>query len=535
VASNKRQEYNASHKNAVSLFKKGDIKAAHLICVGILSKDKNFHGSYYLLALINIHVHQYAKASELLNHAINIKDSPKYRVELAKAYSLLGISDAVIAIVKTIDINQLTSFYELDTLGVTLSIVGLHQQALICFEEAIQKKTTPEILYNYAVSAKFCGQHNKALTALTQALKLRPNHHQAHFALADLTSGAAINEHISALKKMLCDHKQVTQGQPIEVTMHLSHALAKEYEKQKEYALAFEALFKAKQKKSTITPYDKHADKRIFNGLHNIIKRQTQQPTPKVGSDSQRPIFVVGMPRSGTTLVERILSSHSEVSSGGELEDFSLLLKQASQSTGNSVLDAELFESKIDFDFTLLAKAYLARTAHISENQGKFVDKLPFNFFYLPFIRQTFPDAKIVCLIRNPLDTCIGNFRQLFSINNPHYNYTQSLQDCAWFYQQFLCWINAWSEYDKQGTKLVKYEQLAKEPEKHVRELVSFCGLDWQQQCLQIESNTIPVSTASKMQVREPINQKSIGRWKHYRPYTADIETIFDNPNSCVK
>jgi tetratricopeptide (TPR) repeat protein len=144
--SNIQQQYRVSHQNAVIAFKKGDIEAAHLTCVDILSKDSSFQESYYLLALINIHVNQYAKASELLKLAINIKDIPKYRVELAKSYSLLGISDAVIAIGKTIDIDQLTSFYELDTLGVTLSLVGLHQKALRCFERAIEKKTTPEIL-----------------------------------------------------------------------------------------------------------------------------------------------------------------------------------------------------------------------------------------------------------------------------------------------------------------------------------------------------------------------------------------------------
>jgi tetratricopeptide (TPR) repeat protein len=530
-----QQQYRVSHQNAVIAFKKGDIKAAHLTCVDILNKDSSFQESYYLLALINIHVNQYVKASKLLKLAINIKDIPKYRVELAKSYSLLGISDAVIDIGKTIDIDQLTSFYELDTLGVTLSLVGLHQKALRCFERAIEKKTTPEVLYNYAVSAKFCGQYNEAKTALTHAIDLRPNYHQAHFAVADLTSGSAINKHISALKMMLDSHKQSGAELSLQATLHVSHALAKEYEKQEKYTAAFEVLLRAKQKKSAVMPYDRDADRRIFESLHNIIKSQKKRPTPRKNSDSQRPIFVVGMPRSGTTLVERILSSHSHVTPGGELEDFSLLLKQASQSTGNSVLDVDIFESKHNIDFASLAKAYLTRTAHIGENQGKFVDKLPFNFFYLPFIRQAFPDAKIVCLVRNPLDTCIGNFRQLFSISNPHYNYTQSLPDCAWFYQQFRRWIDVWSEYDEAGTKLVEYELLSKDPEMHARELVSFCGLDWQQQCLQIESNTAPVSTASKMQVREPINQKSIGRWKRYRPYTTELESIFNDPSSCVK
>ncbi|MEP4099327.1 sulfotransferase [Paraglaciecola sp.] len=512
------------HHKALNAFNQGDIKAAHLSCVEILKPSPNFHQSYHLLALINIQIHQYAKASELLKRAIKISDSAKYRIELAKTYSLLGISDGVISIANTIDIKQLNSFYELDTLGVILSRVEQHQTALQCFEKAIALKPTPEILYNYAVSAKFCGQHDAAQTALNKALRLKPDYHQAHFALADLTEDKAIDAHIKQLNKMLA----ATPDTPVEVTLHLSHALAKEYEKQKNYGLAFETLLKAKSQKSKLLPYNRQDDKRLFDGLYNSIKNLNKQPVSNTGSDSQRPIFVVGMPRSGTTLVERILSSHSQVTSGGELEDFSLLLKHASQSTGNSVLNHDLYHDSSKVDFTKIADAYLARTAHIGNNQGKFVDKLPFNFFYLPFIRRAFPEAKIICLLRNPLDTCVGNFRQLFSINNPYYNYTQSLEDCAWFYQQFKTWIQTWIEFDEQGTKLLEYELLTKNPEHYVPELINFCGLDWQSQCLQIESNTAPVSTASKMQVRQPINQKSIGSWKRYQPYTTDIEAFFD-------
>ena len=235
------------------------------------------------------------------------------------------------------------------------------------------------------------------------------------------------------------------------------------------------------------------------------------------------------MPRSGTTLVERILSGHSQVASGGELEDFGVLLKQASKAPGNSVLDPTMFTSAQDINFTALAKAYLSRTAHIGDKKGRFVDKLPFNFFYLPFIRSAFPNAKIICLVRNPLDTCIGNFRQLFSLNNPHYKYTQDLTDCGWFYQQFLTWVTAWEEYDKKLTKIVNYEQLTKDPDNEVRALLKFCDLEWEPNCVSIQNNNAPVSTASKMQVREPINQSSIGRWQRYRPFTSEIEALFPN------
>lgn len=509
-------------KQAFTAFTQGDIKTAHSLSVNVISHYPNDDESYFLLALINIQIHQYAKATELFKHAIKINDCIRYRVELAKVYSLQGISDAVIAIVNTINIHQVRSFTQLNTLGVTLSIVGLHSRALTCFESAIAQKPTPETLYNYAVSAKFCGQHKQAQKALEKAIALKPGYHQAHFALADLTEGSASQAHILTLQHLLSSEKL-----SLEQTMHLSHALAKEYEKQKEYALAYNILLQAKQQKKAHSPYQRSADNQLFEGLKATLKKPVSPTSTNVGNNSERPIFVVGMPRSGTTLVERILSSHSQVTSGGELEDFSLLMKHSSQSSSHSVLDAKVFAAQSNIDFSTLAQAYLTQTAHIGKGQGKFVDKLPFNFFYLPFIRKAFPKARIICLMRSPLDTCVGNFKQLFSINNPHYNYTQSLEDCAWFYQQFEAWVSAWSVQDTQFTHMLHYEKFVANPELHIRQLLEFCDLPWEPACLHMESNTSPVSTASKMQVREPINQKSVGRWLNFRPYTSQIETIF--------
>ncbi|MFT2092879.1 tetratricopeptide repeat-containing sulfotransferase family protein [Paraglaciecola sp. 2405UD69-4] len=514
----------SKYQSAFSAFQENNIEAAHRQCVEILNIQPNYHQAYYLLSLINTQIHQYNKAAELLKRAIQIADIAKYRIELAKSYSLLGISDAVIAIGNTVDITKLTSFYELDTLGVIMSRVGVHSQALKCFRKANGIKATPETLYNYGVAAKFCGENKEAHGALKQALALKPDYHQAHFAIADLTTGDEIEEHIRQLKTMLAELETSQREVPIEASMHLSHALAKEYEKQKKYQLEFATLLQAKQLKAKAIPYDRTVDKEIFEGLHSTLKAGGVNPLDS--TNKPRPIFVVGMPRSGTTLVERILSNHSQVTSGGELEDFSLILKQLTNTASQSVLNKEVFKSVSDINYAAIAQTYLSRTAHIGNNKGHFVDKLPFNFFYLPFIRRAFPNAKIICLLRNPMDTCVGNFRQLFSIRNPHYHYTQSLDDCAWFYQEFESWISCWAQVDKANTKLVKYEELVTNPQIEIPKLIDFCDLAWQPQCLEVQSNQSPVSTASKMQVREPINQKSIDRWRRYHPYTTDIEQV---------
>ncbi len=509
-------------KQANALFSAGDIKQAHQICVDLIQQRLLIGDAYHLLAQIHLSLQQFQKAAELCKHAIKNQDKTDFRVTLCRAYALLGQTDAVLAIAGTVPPSATTTAYQADTLGVALSGCNEHEKALEYFTQAVERSPTTAYLYNYAVSCKFCGELEKAQHALHQLLDTDPDYYQAHFALSELTTGDQAHTHIQVLQNKLSNSELA-----LEPSLHLSHALARELEKQKDYHRAFTVLRDAKAKKQRDLPYNPEADKALFGYLSEQFSQADAitASTPSQ-STSERPIFIVGMPRSGTTLVERILSSHADVSSGGELQDFSMLLKQISGAGGHQVLDVPTLQQAETVDYNLIASAYLQRTAHIGKTKH-FVDKLPFNFFYLPYIRRAFPNAKILCLLRDPLDTCVGNYRQLFSIQNPHYHYTQTLEDCADFYQQFSDWVHQWQTVDSDNFLLLSYEALTAEPEKHIPALIEFCGLPWDDRCMAMEHNTAPVSTASKMQVKEPINQRSVGRWKRYQPFTDVIESRF--------
>jgi hypothetical protein len=177
----------------------------------------------------------------------------------------------------------------------------------------------------------------------------------------------------------------------------------------------------------------------------------------------------------------------------------------------------------------------MQRTEAVRGSYKHFVDKLPFNFFYIGLIRRALPNAKIVCLLRNPMDTCIGNYRQLFGYNNPHTNYAYDLMNTARFYQHFYTLAQQWQQAKTDSFYLLNYEKLVAEPEQQIKDLIGFCGLDWQPQCLHAENNTAPVSTASKVQVREPINSRSIGRWKKFKPYTDELEAFFHKQGIAIE
>ena len=234
------------------------------------------------------------------------------------------------------------------------------------------------------------------------------------------------------------------------------------------------------------------------------------------GHANCEPIFVVGMPRSGTTLVDRILSSHSTVSSAGELQNFGVVLKRASGSQTPHMLDAETIAAATGLDWARVGAAYVESTRPGTGHRLHFVDKLPHNFLYAGFIARALPNAKIICLRRDPMDVCLSNFRQLFALTSPYYDYSFDLMDTGRYYLMFERLMARWHASMPGRILEVRYEELVDNQEAVTRELVAWCGLDWEQTCLRFENNQAPVATASAVQVRSPMFRTSLQRWKRY-------------------
>lgn len=310
----------------------------------------------------------------------------------------------------------------------------------------------------------------------------------------------------------------------VDAELHLCHALAKHHEELKEYARAFVYLERGKRRKRAALRYSIEADATLFAAARETaVDRGALEGN---GSDSVEPVFIVGMPRTGTTLVERILSSHPDVFAAGELTNFALVVKRAARTSSNLVLDAHTLGAAMRLDLTRIGDAYVDSTRPRTGHTRRFIDKMPLNFFYAGLIQRALPRAKIICLRRNALDTCLSNYRQLFATSFSYYNYAYNLLDTGRYYQMFESLAQHWREHLGDNYCEVQYESVVADTEAEARRLVAFCGLEWHPSCLSFHENSAPVATASSVQVRQPVYHTAVERWRKYETELSELRGL---------
>ena len=306
--------------------------------------------------------------------------------------------------------------------------------------------------------------------------------------------------------------------------MYLNLALAKELEDIGDYPRAFGHLTAGKAAGGEGRGYRSERDARLFAAIEDA----TRSMPAVAGSASEEAIFVIGMPRSGTTLVDRILSSHPHVHSAGELQNFGVVLKRASGSRTPELIDIDTVQRTNALDWRKLGDAYIASTRPATSAKPRFVDKLPHNFLYAGFIARALPNARIVCLRRNPMDTCLGNFRQLFAQSTPYYDYSFDLLDTGRYYLVFDRLMRHWRDTMPGRILELDYESLVDDQEGSTRRLLAHCGLDWDDACMRFNDNAAPVATASAVQVRQPLHRDALQRWKRYEPQLAGLRDLLE-------
>jgi tetratricopeptide (TPR) repeat protein len=509
TASGIAPDLSALQREAELAFDRRDFKRAHEICIEILAADRSRAAALFLLAMIAAEHGNFGKALEVIDLAL-ARDTTRPEYYAQRARCLIALHrprDAFESAQLALALDPQAAL-TLDTIGVALTHAGAHAEALEPFRRAVARDPSKaQYHYNLGASEQFVGDFARAAQAYRRALEIDPKHHRAWSALAQVSKAPFTRDETAAIERLLA-------ASPSEdAELHLDHALAKQAEDLGLYADAFRYLERGKRYRRASAARSFAAHEALFDAAALTAPLAAEG----LGFDSKEPIFIVGMPRTGTTLVERILSSHPAVFSAGELTNFSLAVKRATRTPSNRVLDAETLSAAASVDPRALGAAYVDSTRPRTGHTLRFIDKMPLNFFYAALIHRALPNARIICLRRNALDTCLSNYRQLFSTAFAYYDYAFDLLDTGRYYVRFDALARLWRDAIPESSYTeVRYEDVVEHTEREARRLIDFCGLEWDARCLGFADNAAPVATASSVQVRQPIYRTALARWRHY-------------------
>ena len=434
----------------------------------------------------------------------------EYHAQLARLYTLVRRDGAAARALAAAETAPPEDALGRDTMGCVYARLGDHAASLPHFAAAVRlEPANPAFRYNHAAALSFVGRQAEAEDALEALIARAPADARAHHLLAGLRRQTPERHHVDRLTAA-----RAATTAPRDRLL-LGYALAKELDDLADPHGAFAILAQTNAEHRATLPYRFADDAAIFDAIEACwapLAAQTASDTP-----SAAPIFVVGMPRTGTTLVDRILSSHPEVESAGELQALPLAVKAAGGTRGRRVLDPDTVRAAARADAGAIGRDYLARaTPHGAARRPRFVDKFPGNFLYLGLIARALPQAAIVCLRRDPLDTVLANFRNLFAIGSRYYDYSYELLDTAAYYQRFDRLMALWRAALPGRVLELGYEALVDDQAGQTRRLLDHCGLDWSAACLDFQANAAPVSTPSAAQVRRPLYRDAVGRWRRH-------------------
>ncbi len=445
-----------------------------------------------------------------------------------KAFCLVALNRVREAreVIEQLSVSGVAKAADFDTLGNLHSLCRDQLRAESCFRKAVELEPGRGHYWaNLALALQANGDLGGAEGAFDRAIELAPEDYEAWLHRSRLRKQSLDRNHVSELEAQLTEGEKIWRAE-----MALRYALAKEYEDLEDYPRAFDQLQYGSRLRRSHMQHDNGADLAVMEAIIRKFSADYLASHAR-GCDSGEPIFIVGLPRTGTTLVERILGSHSEVFAAGELNNFAECLSRqvARLPSDGSTSRQEFVEASAAVDYNALGQNYVESTRPYTGDTPRFVDKLPLNFLYCGLILRALPNAKIIHLTRDPMDTCFAVYKTLFK---QAYPFSYDLEELGQYYLAYRKLMLHWHSALPGRILDVNYEELTGNLEQECRRIFSYCGLEWENACLEFHTNTAPSMTASLAQVRQPVYRSSVGRWKHYREELKPLEAMLKAANA---
>ncbi len=408
-------------------------------------------------------------------------------------------------------------------IGTTRSFANDQAGALAAYDHAIALGgADPHLLFNRASVRRFLGDLEGAEADYDRVITLKPADYEAYINRSDLRVQTPQRNHVAQLEALLSGNSADWHGE-----VQILFALAKEYEDLGEYAKSFTRLRRGAQRRRQHLKYDVATDVETVEWIIEAFPTGPTGPAgptgPTAAAGDEAPIFIVGLPRSGTTLVERILGSHSAVTPAGELDCFALALVDAARArSGRAQLPRrELVAASAGVDFAVLGADYLRRAHAAFGGGGRFTDKMPLNYLYCGLIHRALPNARIVHVTRDPMAVGYAMYKTLFKSGYP---FSYDLGEIGRYYGAYRRLMQHWQRTMPGVIHELRYENLVADSEAETRRLLAFCGLEWEAGCAAFHRNPTATTTASASQVRRPIYTSSVAQWRHYEAELAPLK-----------
>ena len=532
----------------------GRLKQAETLYKQILKSDSKHPFALHLLGFIAIQNGNNNEAIDLIERSITIKpDFTDALINLGVAYNNIGLlNEAVSSYQKALTFKP-DNVKALNNLGISLKKMGRLDEAARHFQKAIAfDPSFAEAHNNLSNVFLELGRHNEAVESSRKAIALQPNFAKAHNNLANILKEqgkfdeardrylkaieispdfAEAYRHLSTTQKYSAyndDIKAMEKAYALpnlqdDQKMHLAFALGKVFEDLKQHEKSFEYYLTGNALRRKTYDFSTQDTENDLNVLKSLFTKELFSSHAKTGSQDETPIFVLGMPRSGTTLVEQILSQHPDVCGAGELVDFEQVIASIFGEVGDKTFNARIEQSD-QKEISNASQDYIDRIRTHSDTARYIINKLPNNFWFVGLIKLIFPHAKVIHCCRDAKDTCLSIFKNFFPVEGHYYAY--DLRELGHYHKCYQNLMSHWHGVIPGFVYDIQYEDLVADQEGQSKALLEHCGLEWTENCLNFHTSQRTINTATAAQVRKPIYTTSIQSWK---PYKKQLAPLFES------
>ena len=501
-----------------------NIERAEKLCRKVLKADPLNVNAMCLLANIGTRLGQYKDAAHLLERCLQLApDFHTARLHYANALSKQRKYQNALVEIKRVGHPVCESFMAVTLRANILSQLGDHEEAVRLYQTLTHNKQyppPPRVFVSLAHGLKTLGKQDEAVTAYRQALIGDPLLGEAYWSLANLKTVTFTAKDIKAMRKAAAD-KHITR----EDFFHLSFALGKALEDKGEYEESFLHYKRGNMIKKRLIKYNRNRHYKDAQRLKAFFTPALFKEKAKQGNMAKDPIFILGLPRAGSTLLEQILASHSQIDGTHELSEIISIARRlgGKKSAPEKTQYPHILNQFEPQQLADLGAEYIERTKVYRAGAPYFIDKMPNNFSHIGLIHLILPNAKIIDARRNPMDCCFSVFKQLFA-RGQHFSY--SLQDIAHYYKNYVDLMRHWQKTLPNRILLVCHEDVLFDTETQIKRLLDFCNLPFEESCVRFYETKRAVRTASSEQVRQPINTKGFETWRNFENHLAPVQAI---------